>query len=476
VVGTCSNSILPGYGIVVVKNGTVIYQNVFGTSDMVSGTPMTNNTIFAIGSNTKAMTTFLLSQLYDQGLISFDDPIIKYIPTFQMYDSCATTLATLTDILTHHTGLSRNDFLIYVNNTVTKNNYFASLKNMPFVKTFRYQAIYNNWMYATAKYVIEQVTGNSFGHQIKNNLFTPLGMSNSYSTLTDVLATEPLNYAYPHGISVTSGSRQTVPIYPRNINTVLDPIINAAGGVHLSVNDAAKYLKALSTKNIPSVCTSTFESSTYQDLRSISKDRIGDYSDPFGFYFSTYSKGLINGNYLGNKFFSHNGGTMGHSTFLITYPDSAISIGFFSNQHAYSHVSMFLMANYIFDVVRGNNNYYIGPDNYCDYVEVEPLVQNNYSNVSASVLLTIKYIGTWTNPVYGSITISLFGLNQLKMQIGIAYGFLRGQSGDNFVWCSENLMECEYKNVQFSTIIGLIATKMSINFEPTVAPYIFTRS
>jgi len=330
-------------------------------------------------------------------------------------------------------------------------------------------------MYATPKYVIEQITGNTYGFQLKNNLFSPLGMSNSYSTLTDVLANEPQNYAYPHGISVTSGTPQTVPIYPRNINSVLDPIVNSAGGVHLSINDAVKYLKALSTQSLPSISTSTFQSVTYQNLRSISQDRIGDYTDPFGFYFSTYSKGLLNGNYLGNKFFAHNGGTMGHSTFIITYPDSAISIGFFSNQQAYSYVSMFIMANYIFDVVTGNNNYYVGPNNFCNYANVTPLVQNNYNNVSANVLLTIKYIGTWTNPVYGSITISLSGLTQLKMQIGIAYGFLRGQSGDNFIWCSENLMECEYKNVQFSTIVGLLATKVSINFEPTVAPYVFTR-
>jgi CubicO group peptidase (beta-lactamase class C family) len=324
--------------------------------------------------------------------------------------------------------------------------------------------------------VIEQITGNSYGYQLKNSLFLPLGMSNSYSTLNEVLANEPQNYAYPHGISVTSGTRQTVAIYPRYINSVLDPIVNSAGGVHLSFNDAAKYLQALSIQSLPSISQNTFQSVTYQDVRGISRDSIGDYSDPFGFYFSTYSKGLLVGNYLGNIFFGHNGGTMGHSTFMITYPDSKISIGFFSNQQAYSYVSMFIMANYIFDIIRGNNNYFVGPNNYCTYANADPLVQNNYNNVSANVLLTIKYTGTWTNPVYGSITITLYGFNQLKLQIGIAYGFLRGQYGDNFVWCSENLMECEYKNVQFSTIIGLYATKMSINFEPTVSPYVFTRA
>ena len=77
---------VPGLAIAVVKDGRVVLAKGYGVRKLGEPAPVDENTLFGIGSNTKAFTSAALAMLADEGKLRFDDPVIKHLPQFAMYD------------------------------------------------------------------------------------------------------------------------------------------------------------------------------------------------------------------------------------------------------------------------------------------------------------------------------------------------------------------------------------------------------
>ena len=81
--------------------------------DVDKNLPVTPKTLFAIGSCTKAFTTFVMGTLVDEGKLDWDTPVRTYIPELRMYDPIATESITPRDLVTHRSGLPRHDLFWY---------------------------------------------------------------------------------------------------------------------------------------------------------------------------------------------------------------------------------------------------------------------------------------------------------------------------------------------------------------------------
>src|SRR5690242_101866 len=81
---------VPGIAIAVVKDGKVLAAQGFGVRKRGEPAPVDGKTIFEIASNSKAFTAAALGMLVDQGKLSWDDPVIKHLPDFRMYDAYVT--------------------------------------------------------------------------------------------------------------------------------------------------------------------------------------------------------------------------------------------------------------------------------------------------------------------------------------------------------------------------------------------------
>ena len=105
---------IPGMAIAVVKDDEVILTHGFGIASVEKETPVTPETIFAIGSSTKTFTSTLVGMLVDEGKMDWDDPVTQYLPYFQMnVDSDnESDEPTLRDVLSHRTGFTRMGLLI----------------------------------------------------------------------------------------------------------------------------------------------------------------------------------------------------------------------------------------------------------------------------------------------------------------------------------------------------------------------------
>jgi len=176
---------VPGMAIAIVKYNDVVYSKGFGYRDVEKQLPVTPDTLFAIGSSTKAFTTFVLGTLVDEGKIEWDKPVRNYIPWFKLYDTGASERMTPRDLVTHRSGLPRHDLVWY-------NNYDASRKwlveRLPYLEPsadLREKFQYNNLMFLTAGYLTEVVTGKTWEEAVRERILLPLSMTRTNFSVAD---------------------------------------------------------------------------------------------------------------------------------------------------------------------------------------------------------------------------------------------------------------------------------------------------
>ena len=172
---------VPGISVAIVKDGKVALAKGYGVRKLGDATPVGADTLFGIGSNTKAFTTAALATLVDAGKISWDDPVYQRLPGFQMYDPYVSHEMTIRDLLTHRSGmgLGEGDLLFWPHSTYTREDIIYRLRFMKPASSFRRHYAYDNLLYMTAGQIIPAVTGTSWDDYVREHIFAPLGMTNT---------------------------------------------------------------------------------------------------------------------------------------------------------------------------------------------------------------------------------------------------------------------------------------------------------
>ncbi|HZR40920.1 MAG TPA: serine hydrolase domain-containing protein, partial [Ktedonobacteraceae bacterium] len=186
---------LPGLAIAIIKNGEVILSQGFGKRDIAQGLDVTPQTLFPIGSCTKAFTTTSMGILVDEGKLDWDTPVRTYLPTFKMYDAFATERMTPRDLVTHRSGLPRHD-LAWYNSTRSRKELVESLQYLEPSKDFRTIWQYQNLMYMTAGYLVGELADQSWEEFVQQRILIPLGMTTS--TFSTTQAKQTLDFSMPY--------------------------------------------------------------------------------------------------------------------------------------------------------------------------------------------------------------------------------------------------------------------------------------
>src|SRR5262245_24158245 len=103
----------PGLAIAVVKDGNVVLARGYGVRELGKPELVDTETIFAMGSCTKAFTAAGIALLVDEGKLKWDDKVIDHLPDFPMYDPYVTRELTVRDLLAHRCGLERHELVWY---------------------------------------------------------------------------------------------------------------------------------------------------------------------------------------------------------------------------------------------------------------------------------------------------------------------------------------------------------------------------
>lgn len=170
----------PGAALLIAEKGKVVYRKAFGMADLELNVPMKPEMVFEIGSMTKQMTAVAVLMLMEEGKLSLQDEITKYIPDYPVQGH----KITIHHLLTHTSGIksytSMQEWQPLWRNDMTPEEMIDLFKNQPMDFAPGEHYLYNNSAYFMLGYVIEKASGMSYGKFLKERIFEPLKMNNSY--------------------------------------------------------------------------------------------------------------------------------------------------------------------------------------------------------------------------------------------------------------------------------------------------------
>jgi CubicO group peptidase (beta-lactamase class C family) len=232
---------LPAVSIALVERGETVYQRGFGFRDSARGLPATPRTLYGIGSVTKSFTCLAIMQLQEQGKLSVDDRVDRYLPLevrpfgqpillrhFMTHSSGIPALAYAEAVIRHAAGAadkwlpmaSYDDMLTFVNGAQDW------VQARPGERMF-----YLNEGYILLGAIIEKVSGRPYVEYVAEHILDPLGMSRSVFRKEQVDA-DP-DAAVPYVITKDKTQLPSHYLYGR---------LSSDGGMISSVEDMARYV------------------------------------------------------------------------------------------------------------------------------------------------------------------------------------------------------------------------------------------
>ena len=407
---------VPGFSIAIVKNDKLIYADGFGIRNNKNESS-NSETIYPIASMTKAFTSGIIAQLVSEYKLTWNDPIKKWLPEFEMEDNYAGNKATLIDIMTHRTGLPRHDTVLeYSDNT--KNNFIKKIKYLYMNEDFRTQFQYNNIMFMVAGEIANKVTNTQWEDLVMDRIFKPLNMYNSNTRTYPLFENNNIAAAfYPSNDNFTHFKEI------KHHNFTLD---SAAGSIISNVIDMSKWLRMLINKG------------KYDNITVISEDEISQIFKPHMIssksfinsteYSSSYGLGWFIDTKDNNYIISHGGNLYGSSSYIVFWPELDFGIVILSNRYITQLPQLLSLAIYeIFfnkDLYECNKYIYEGISyenriiNFIKRINMD--FENNRINNTLPKFSLYKYKGIFENLGYG-----IFNIQNIKKSVFIIYFIIK---------------------------------------------------
>ena len=152
---------VPGLAVAVVQNGEVAFVRPYGLCNVEAGLKVTTDTQFQLMSVSKSFTATGLALLVDERRMDWKKPVREYIPEFRLHDAIASDRVTVRDLLCHHSGLPRHDW-IWLPGDLLPAQMLAAMRYLEPSDDIRSTFQYSNLGYLVASMVAERVSGQSW--------------------------------------------------------------------------------------------------------------------------------------------------------------------------------------------------------------------------------------------------------------------------------------------------------------------------
>jgi CubicO group peptidase (beta-lactamase class C family) len=316
---------VPGLSLAIVKDGKLVLAKGYGVRKLGDSAPVDENTLFGIGSNTKAFTSASLATLVDAGKMSWDDPVYQRLPGFVMYDPYVSHEMTIRDLLTHRSGmgLGEGDLLFWPHTTYSRDDIIYRLRFMKPQSSFRSKYAYDNLLYMTAAQIVPAVTGQSWEDYVREKILLPLGMRTTNFT-NAAFPTD--NYASAH--RKIEGKVQVAKF------VVLDNV-GGAGVINSSAAEMANWLLLqLNRGKLPSGERIFSERQSREMWTPQTILPIGPYPPSLASarpMFAAYCLGWLFRDYRGHRLIGHTGGVQGFVSRVALLPEENLGIVILTN-------------------------------------------------------------------------------------------------------------------------------------------------
>jgi CubicO group peptidase (beta-lactamase class C family) len=462
---------LPGLAVVIVKDGKVVLMKGYGVKDIQSKSAVDSNTLFMIASNTKLFTASSLALLETQGSISLDDHITKYFPDYRLYDSTATKLVSIRDLLSHRIGTKtfEGDFTFW-NTSLSRTEIMKRMRLLKPSQRFRQDFGYCNSCFLTAGQVIPVATGMSWENFVQTKLLDPLNMNHTLILSTGIA--RQADVATPYTSS-----------YSRKLNRV--PYDNwnnlaPAASIVSTASDLSHWL-------LMQLDSGRYEGrqvlpwAAVQKTRDINTVINSRKSATLPVHFTGYGLGLFVGDYAGRQIYWHTGGAGGMLSNICFVPEERLGIAILTNN---DNQSFFEALRYqILDSYLGVPYVNRSRKSLAGFERSATAQVSEIDHWKAAIrgnkpeLALSSYTGLYSNPLYGTIQIE-----QQKNQLIVNFNTKPDLSAtldylDDGDWLlTYNNIEYGLFKVRFAITGGKVSS-LTTKQNPFIEydPYIFTK-
>ena len=392
---------IPGAAVCIIKDGKAVVMKGYGVKEIGTNNKVDENTLFMIGSNTKAFTATALAMLDVDKKLSFDDKVQKWLPDFKLYDPWVAKEATVRDLLCHRLGFEtfQGDFMYFDSDLSLEEvrQRFAKVKPL---YDFRSRWGYTNAAFMTAGEVIPKVSGKTWADFVRDSIFIPLQMNNSLA-LSNAIETAS-NKASAH--TVVNGEIKKVP-YGKLENMA------PAGAISSSINDLSHWV-------MMQLDNGKYNGKQVIPVSAITQTRtpnsiLGNGGALFNKgHFALYGLGWFLQEYNGRKIVQHTGGVNGFVTSVTLIPEEKLGIIVLTNTDAnnfYEALKWEIMDAYMNLPYRNYSNVYLGFQKQGDAASAKWLKEKKDSiamNPKPALPLQ-NFVGTYKHDIYANMNIEM---------------------------------------------------------------------
>jgi CubicO group peptidase (beta-lactamase class C family) len=327
---------VPGMSVAIVKDGQVLFAKGYGVRAVGKPDTVDADTLFGIGSNTKAFTVAALATLVDQGKLGWDDKVIDRLPDFRLYDPYVTRELTVRDLLTHRSGLGlgSGDLMLFPPSDFTRDQIIHNLRYLQPASSFRSKYAYDNLLYVAAGQLIPTLTGTSWEDYVQTRILDRLG-GGCKATLS-LTAGDP-DVARPH--VVIDGRLTEVAPDP---STAYDP----AGSIQCSANGMAAWANLQLADGHFRDGATLFSSAAHKEMWTAQTivPVQPDQGALTGTRFRHYGFGWFLEDYEGSERVWHTGGLIGMVSYVSLLPDQHVGVIVLTNQQSGGAISAMMQS------------------------------------------------------------------------------------------------------------------------------------
>jgi len=223
-----------GLAVAIVKDDQILLQRGIGYANASTKTRITPTTVFRLASLSKGFASTLTALLVKDGVLSWEDRVADFLPTFALQDETAAQQLTVRDILSQRVGLPHNTYDKELESDEPYPLLVDKLKQVSLTCPVGNCYAYQNISFSLIGDVVYAATGDFFYHQVEKRLFHPLGMSTA--TYGKAALESSSQWARPH----SRRGKDWVPFHPKESYYRVPP----AAGVNANIKDMSQWLIA----------------------------------------------------------------------------------------------------------------------------------------------------------------------------------------------------------------------------------------
>ena len=311
-----------GVAVAVVQDGKTVFQKGYGLANLEYNLPINTNTPFNVGSVSKQFTAFAIYLLQEEGKISLEDDIRKYVPELPQYNK----IIKIKHLLAHTSGLKDQWALLTLagwrlDDVITENQILKLIsrqKKLNFETGTRF--MYSNTGYTLLALITERVSGKRFATYCRENIFAPLKMDNTqfYDDYNKLIENRAYSYEKVEG-NFDKRKRNYLTVGPTSLFTTVEDLAKWVSNFHTAIVGNPQLIENFNKisyldDNTPAVWAHTPEQDLY------------------------HAKGQLSYDYKGLKVLSHGGHDAGFRSVLTRFPEKEFAVITLSNNEHYTMV------------------------------------------------------------------------------------------------------------------------------------------